>query len=198
LSELRVPERAEGSRESRERVEMSDRTARLPIHIRPEQPADRARVHQIVAAAFDHEAEAELVDHLRGRVSPAISLVAVGEDDALLGHIFFSPVLVGRAERRAMGLAPVAVDPKCQRRAIGSELCRRGLETCLEIDEPVVFVLGHPSYYPRFGFEPARQHGLYYLNENYDPAFFVSSLSRGALDGFEGEVRYDPAFYESA
>ena len=168
----------------------------LSIRIRSEEPADTAKVHAIVARAFGRETEAELVDQLRGRVAPEISLVAVSPDDAIVGHIFFSPVLVGKAQRRAIALAPVAVDPACQQRAIGSKLCRRGLEECLAIGEPVVFVLGHSSYYPRFGFEPARPHGLYFADESHDPAFFVVALAPGHLGDFEGEVRYDAAFYE--
>ncbi len=55
-------------------------------------------------------------------------------------------------------------------------------------------MLGHPTYYPRFGFEPARPHGLYYKNEGFDPAFFVAELEPDALEGFEGEVRYRREF----
>jgi putative acetyltransferase len=165
----------------------------LLVVIRPERPEDRARVHEIVAAAFESEVEAELVEKMRGRVEPEISLVAES-DSELVGHVYFSPVRVGDDERLAMGLGPVAVDPGCQQRGVGSALCRRGLELCLEIDEPVVFVLGHPGYYPRFGFEPAKPHGLYYRNEHYAPAFFVATLREGALAGFGGEVRYDEAY----
>ena len=165
----------------------------LEISIRAERPGDYARVHEIVALAFGQEDEAILVDRLRGNVEPEISLVAV-QGDEVVGHIYFSPVLVGDPARRAIGLAPVAVDPGCQQKAVGSKLCRRGLEECRNLGEPVVFVLGHSTYYPRFGFEPARPHGLYYKNEGFDSAFFVAELEPGALEGFEGEVRYRPEF----
>jgi putative acetyltransferase len=168
----------------------------LPISIRREEPGDRARVHEITAAAFGQEAEAILVDRLRGRVDPEISLVAVDPGEEVVGHIYFSPVRVGVSERPAIGLAPVSVDPRLQGRAVGSALCRRGLEECLAIGEPVVFVLGHSDYYPRFGFEPARPHGLYYKNEHFDPSFLVAELKPGTLKGFEGEVRYRPEFDE--
>ena len=58
----------------------------------------------------------------------------------------------------------------------------------------MVFVLGHANYYPRFGFEPARPHGLFYKSEQFDASFFVASLAPHALEGFEGEVRYRPEF----
>jgi putative acetyltransferase len=171
----------------------------LEVRIREEVPSDRERVHEIVAAAFGGEVEADLVEKMRGRVSPEISLVAVSSGDVgdeIIGHIYFSPVRVGESGR-AMGLGPVAVDPACQQRAVGSKLCRRGLERCLEIGEPVVFVLGHPDYYPRFGFEPALPHGHYYRNEHYAPAFFVAELQPGALEGYEGEVFYHEAYDET-
>jgi putative acetyltransferase len=166
----------------------------LPITIRPEEPGDHTRVHEITAAAFGQEAEAVLVDRMRGRVDPEISLVAVAADREVVGHIYFSPVRVGAAKRPAIGLAPVSVDPDRQGQAVGSMLCRRGLEECLAIGEPVVFVMGHADYYPRFGFEPARRHGLYYKSEHFDRSFFVAELEKGALAGFEGEVHYRPEF----
>ena len=165
----------------------------LDIDIRAERPGDHARVHEIVARAFGKEDEAVLVDRLRGKVQPEISLVAV-HDDQIVGHIYFSPVLVGDAAKPAIALGPVAVDPDCQQRAVGLQLCRQGLEECRSLSEPVVFVLGHSTYYPRFGFEPARPHGLFYKNEGFDPAFFVAELEPGALRGFAGEVCYRPEF----
>ena len=166
------------------------------ITIRAERPGDYARVHEIVALAFGQEDEAVLVDRLRGKVEPEISLVAVRSEE-IVGHIYFSPVLVGEPAKRAIGLAPVAVDPQSQQKAVGSLLCRRGLEECRKLGEHVVFVLGHSTYYPRFGFEHARRHGLYYKNEGFDPSFFVAELEPGALEGFEGEVRYRPEFDEA-
>ncbi len=175
-------------------------TAAFEVVLRPERPADLARVSEIVAAAFGRDAEARLVERLRGRVRPEVSLVAVrpGADgsESLVGHVYFSPVRVGEDDRPALALGPVSVDPRCQGRGVGERLCRRGLEVCIEIGAPVVFVLGHPHYYPRFGFEPARPHGLYYRDERFDPGFFVAELVAGTLGGFTGEVRYRPEFDE--
>jgi putative acetyltransferase len=170
----------------------------LPVAIRREQRDDYDRVDEIVQSAFGQPQEALLVSALRGRVDPEISLVAVMNDDRgaqrVVGHIYFSPVKVGPELRAAIALGPVAVDPKFQRRAVGSQLCRRGLEVCAEIGEPLVFVLGHPDYYPRFGFVPARPKELYYKNEHFDAAFFVAELTPGAARGFSGEVHFEPEF----
>ena len=176
------------------------RTNRIELSLRTEAPADHPRVAEIVVAAFGREPEATLVERLRGRVHPEVSLVAERCDPSgaglLLGHVYFSPVRVGETGRQAAALGPVSVDPAYQGRGVGEALCRRGLEACLEIGLPVVFVLGHPEYYRRFGFEPARPHGLYYRDERFDPAFFVVELVAGALGGFTGEVRYRPEFDE--
>lgn len=167
--------------------------AEREIEIRPEAAADRARVRQVVVAAFGREAEADLVDAMRGRVTPELSLVAL-EGGEVVAHVYLSPVRVGAAARPAMALGPVSVEPGRQGRGIGSRLCREGLSACRARGENVVFVLGRPDYYPRFGFEPAWPHGLYYKGEQYAPAFLVAELVAGALAGFEGEVHYHPAF----
>jgi putative acetyltransferase len=173
---------------------------RLALDVRPEETADRARVGEILTAAFGRDAEARLVERLRGRVRPEISLVAVGRLPAgaerIVGHVYFSPVRVGEAGRPAVALGPVSVDPDHQGRGAGRALCLRGLETCREMDLPVVFVLGHPDYYRRLGFQPARPYGLYYRDARFDGAFFVAELVAGALGGLTGEVRYRPEFDE--
>ncbi len=150
-------------------------------------------VFAVNAAAFDTEAEAELVDVVRATAEPLISLVATS-CGTIAGHILFSPVTVEGTERQAMGLGPMAVAPEHQRRGIGSRLVRAGLDACRAIGEQVVVVLGHAEYYPRFGFEPARARGLWYRGEQFDPHFFVAELEPGALDGWSGQVRYHPEF----
>lgn len=171
------------------------------VHIRAEEPRDYEHVFEIHAAAFPGPEEARLVERLRTTASPLVSLVAEAAVGELLGHILFSPVEVvsrvaGGERRHAMALAPVGVDPASQQAGVGFALCRAGLAACLAIGQPVVFVLGHSTYYPRFGFEPARPHGLFYKHEGFDGSFFVAELSPGALYGFEGEVVYLPAFDE--
>src|SRR2546430_3759974 len=130
------------------------------IHIRPERAADIASVHALNRAAFETSTEADLVDALRERAKPIISLVA-DEAGSIVGHILFSPVtLSGCAELKIMGLAPMAVLPAEQRRGIGSTLVRAGLARCKQLGCVAVVVLGHPAYYPRFGFVPASRFGI--------------------------------------
>jgi len=172
---------------------MSEET--LEVEIRPEEPEDFLSVFDINSRAFETQAEAELVEKLRSRASPVISLVAV-QNQVVTGHILFTPVTVESSgpPRAAMGLGPMAVDPDHQNRGIGSALVREGLRACSEIGRSIVFVVGHPDYYPRFGFRPAPPLGLHYKQPEFDPALMVVELEPGVLAGRTGTVRYLPEF----
>lgn len=146
--------------------------------------------------AFDSMAEAELVDALRERAQPVVSLVAEGEK-SIVGHIMFSPVvLIGHAALKIMGLAPMAVAPNHQRKGIGSALVRAGLEECDALGFGAVVVLGHPTYYPRFGFVPTTRWNIGCEYEAPPEAFMAIELQAGYLDGKSGTIRYHPAFAE--
>ena len=170
------------------------------IAVRREVPADFPAVFEVVRRAFGRPDEAKLVEALRGPSDPQISLVGV-EGDRVVGHVFFSPVSIEspEADWTAIGLAPLAVDPDYQNRGIGSALARAGLEACRELGEPIVFVLGHAEYYPRFGFRPAHGDGLYYAEDpRAEGSFMVAELVPEALRGRSGRVRYRPEFYATA
>ncbi len=117
------------------------------------------------------------------------------EDEAVVGHIAFSPVRVdGDADPEGgVGLAPLAVRPDFQRRGIGSQLIREGLSTCERAGYGFVVVLGEPELYRRFGFERADRRGL--GNEyEADETFMVLELKDGAIPGRGGMVRFGPEF----
>jgi len=167
----------------------------LPVSIRPERREDPSEIHRVVAAAFPTAAEADLVDRLRDAVPTRISLVAE-KGGRVVGHILFTPVAVrdGTLQRYAMGLAPMAVHPDYQRQGIGSRLVVVGLETCTRRGDSLVFVVGHPDFYPRFGFEPAAPKGFHYIDKGFDPYIFVAELKKGSLRGKRGWVEYHPEF----
>lgn len=169
------------------------------IRIRSEKPDDVRRVRRITELAFGQPLEADLVDRLRESCPEALSLVA--EDDAVVGHILFTPVVVESEARRVvgMGLAPMAVLPDRQREGIGSQLVRHGLDLLRERGCPFVVLVGHPEYYPRFGFEPASKHGLASQWEGMtDEAFMVLVLDVAAMEGVSGVARYREEFDEVA
>ena len=165
------------------------------VHIRKESPADEIAIRALHNAAFESEAEARLVDTLRLEARPRISLVAMA-GGRLIGHILFTPVTLDGANHgiHAVGLGPMAVHPERQREGIGSQLVETGIARCWVERQDVIVVLGHPEFYPRFGFVPADQFGLSCEWSVPSEAFMALELKRGVLDGNGGRVRYHPVF----
>ena len=163
--------------------------------IRAERPEDVQEIRHINIEAFDTESEANLVELLRNSGIPLISLIAE-ESGGLIGHILFGLVTLedDNSSISIAGLAPMAVLPDWQNKGIGSKLVEKGLRQCKHSGYAAVVVLGHPDYYPRFGFVPSVNYGI---KTEYDvPAevFMIKELQNGALDGWSGTVRYHQAF----
>jgi putative acetyltransferase len=166
----------------------------MALIVRAEQRADRQAIFAVNAAAFETNAEAELVERLGEQAHPLISLVAE-QAGRTVGHILFSPVTVeGQGGLFLMGLGPMALLPEQQRKGIGSALVRAGLDRCRESGVQAVVVLGHPQLYPRFGFEPASDFGLRCEYDVPDEVFMAMEIQPGILDGASGLVHYHPAF----
>jgi putative acetyltransferase len=122
-------------------------------------------------------------------IEPAISLVAE-EDGEVVGHTMLSPMRMG--EHRPLQLSPLSVAPAHQGRGIGSALVRESLRLADEAGEPLVLLLGHPGYYPRFGFEPAAPLGLEAPGD-FGDAWMVARL-RAYDPTLRGRVEFPPAF----
>lgn len=161
--------------------------------IRHEELPDVAAIRVVNEQAFGGTSEANAIDRLRERGQLTLSLVAV-IDDRVVGHLLFTPVTIASADRAwpGVGLAPLAVLPDYQRQGIGSALMRAGLEECRHLGYARVIVLGHPAYYPRFGFERASRYGVKFEYEAPDEACLVLALQAGALDGVSGVAKYQP------
>lgn len=165
------------------------------LTIRRETPDDISAIHHVHTVAFGQRNEADLVDALRQHHALTISLVAA-QDGYLVGHIAFSPVTITSrtVTMTALGLAPMAVLPAYQRRGIGSHLVEAGLTACYNTPYGVVVVLGHPPYYSRFGFTPAKPVGIMWEHDVPDEAFMVKEIKAGTLARTRGVVQYHPEF----
>ena len=168
------------------------------ITIRKEEPGDIRAIRHVNERAFDQENEANIIEKLRKRGALTISLVAV-RDDEIVGHIAFSPVIIEAEGSNfgAIALAPMAVLPAYQRKGIGSQMVRVGLEECRRLGHEIIVVLGHPDYYPRFGFVPAMPKGIGCEFEVPEEAWMIFELQEGALAGRRGKVRFQPEFREA-
>ena len=163
--------------------------------IRLETAEDLEAIQHVNRLAFGPDVEAQLGDALRDGGFIRASLVAEVEG-AVAGHILFShlPIMAETSTIPAVALAPLAVLPKFQRQGIGTALVERGLQVCRQQGHQIVVVLGHPKFYPRFGFSAklAQRLASPYSGE----AFMALELAPRALDGVVGTVVYPPPFGE--
>ena len=168
----------------------------MQLIIRDEKDGDIDAIYRVNQQAFETNAEADLVDLLRANGKAVISLVAEFHGE-IVGHILFSPMSIEPPSPHwnALGLAPVGVLPNIQLQGIGKSLVKRGLERCRDLGSELVFVLGHQTYYPKFGFLKA---SLFGFTNDYqaDEAFMVFELNPGTLEKYEGLLKYSPEFNE--
>lgn len=115
-----------------------------------------------------------------------------------MGHILFTKLTITSSEGKftALSLAPIAVKPNFQRQGIGSGLIKEGIKACKSLGYGAIVVAGHPEYYPRFGFSPAREKGLETSFPVPDEAFMVYEIVPGYLDNIDGMVKLAPEFDE--
>lgn len=169
------------------------------MNIRPERSVDYETIHEIVAAAFGRPNEAELVRLLRTSNAYVPELALVAEDDGnVVGHIMLTYAeLHGSGSSRVLSLAPLAVKPGRQRSGVGIALTNAALEAADARNEPLVIVLGHAEYYPRFGFEPARQHGIEPPDEAIPDEVFMVRRLRAYDPKIRGRIAYPEAFEQT-
>lgn len=167
----------------------------MTITIRQEMPGDASTIRRLNEAAFGQTDEADLVDALRKNCDDLLSLVAV-EGDEIVGHALWSPANIesGKTVTKGMGLGPVGVLPKFQRKGIGTALINEGIGLLRSRACPFIMVLGHPAYYPRFGFVPAAGHGITSEWDMPDSAFLVLLLEPSCATHIRGIAKYRPEF----
>ncbi|MEU2073647.1 bifunctional class I SAM-dependent methyltransferase/N-acetyltransferase [Streptomyces sp. NPDC013489] len=161
---------------------------------RPETAEDASAVRPLVAAAFGSEAEADLVDALRRDPDawlPGLSYVAEAPDGSIAAHALITRCLVDGAP--AAALAPVAVAPAYQRTGAGKAVVRAVLDAARLRGESLVLVLGHPEYYPKFGFARASEYGIKPGFEVPDEAMMALVLDE-SVPVPPGTIAYPAAF----
>jgi len=161
------------------------------IEIREERPEDVAAIRDVNNWAFGQDQESNIVDALRSNGTASLSLVAI-VDGRIVGHIMYSPVFVG--EVKGVGLGPMAVVPEHQRQGIGSQLIQTGNRALDDAGCPFIVVVGHPGYYPRFGFKPGSTYAITCEWDVPDDVFMVLVLDHAKMQGVSGRATYGPEF----
>ncbi|MCJ7709407.1 MAG: N-acetyltransferase [Chloroflexi bacterium] len=171
----------------------------FPVSVRLDAPGDEPGVRRVHEAAFTGPEEADIVDRIR-REAPAgwQSLVAVDANGGIVGHGLLSPCPVenegGERVGEVLALGPIAVLPEVQLRGVGSALMATAMSLALARAVPAIVLLGHASYYPRFGFGSARDVGLEPPAAAWPDAAWMARLLPAWTDAMRGTVRYPEAF----
>ncbi len=165
------------------------------VTIRLEQQSDYAAIRNVNQLAFGQPDEANIVERLRGL--PNVASWAALIDDQVVGHVLFSPVSIHhpRGTTEGRGLGPMSVLPAHQNQGIGTRLLEHTLIEARAAAWPFVVVLGHPRYYPRFGFVCASEYGVRCQWEGVaDDAFMILALDASRTKPLRGVARYRPEF----
>jgi len=165
----------------------------MGLVVRFERPGDEEAIREVNISAFPTPVEAKLVDALRTAGAMSLSLVAEASGK-IVGHLLLSRVSVEGCQVNAVGLGPVAVARGSQRKGVGTAMMNAAMDESPKRGFQAVFVLGHHTYYPRFGFIPASRYGLRFPAEVPDEAFMAREFVSGSLFGAGGLVRFRPEF----
>lgn len=170
------------------------------MEIRTERISDYEEVFQLNYLAFQNrEDESRLVERIRLSDQFILELSLIAEENHhIVGHVIFSKAEVVDEENshEVIVLAPIAVMPSHQKRGVGSKLIQEGLKRCAELGYEFVFLIGHPTYYPKFGFKPAKNYGFELKQFRVpDEVFMFCDLKEGtATQQIKGELVYPKSF----
>ena len=161
------------------------------MEVRQETEADIEATREVNRRAFAQDQEGNLVEALRSNGAVLLSLVAI-VDGEVVGHIMYSPAVVGDTTGAALG--PMAVLPEFQPQGIGSRLVEAGNRRLNEAECPFIIVVGHTEFYPRFGFTPASKHNIRCEWDLPDDLFMIAVLDPPKMQGVSGLAKYRPEF----
>lgn len=177
----------------------------MDILIRQELTKDYSTTEEVIRRAFLDEEYSDKKEHFlvsRLRQSeafvPELSLIAVNQEETIVGHILLSKITIGEGNHvvDSLALAPVSVAPEFQHKGIGSQLIRAALHKAKELGYDSVIVLGHQDYYPKFGFKPASIWNIQAPFDVPDEVFMALELTDNSLKHVQGVVHYSTAFTE--
>lgn len=177
------------------------RSGKKMMEIRTEKASDYDDIFQLHYLAFgNRDKESKLNERIRlsEQFVPDLALVAE-ENDRVVGHALFSKaeIVDGDQSHDVIVLAPIAVLPDCQKQGIGSKLIHEGLRRCTKLGYDLVFLIGHPTYYPKFGFKPARMLGFDLKQfQVRDDVFMVYEINHEIGSVAKGELRYPQSFFD--
>jgi putative acetyltransferase len=168
------------------------------IPVRPERVADRAATREVVAAAFDDEPVAELLDGLRASSAWRDLSFVSDQDGRVVGHVSFTRGWLDAPSRlvEVLVLSPLSIHPDRQGGGVGSALVRRSLELLRDRPEPLVFLEGSPAYYGRLGFRPGAPHGFTPPSTRIPPAAFQFVELASYEPWMTGALVYPEVFWE--
>jgi putative acetyltransferase len=183
------------------RLKFSWKCVFLDVKVRQETKGDSAEVLEVVRLAFNRKVESQLVEKFRQnpKYIPELSLVAEYEGH-VIGHILFFPieVKVDGETWQTLILAPLSVHPSYQRRGVGGELVTAGLVIVKQLGYHSVLVVGHPEYYPRFGFRRASEWGLSIKEAVPSDAFMAIELVEDGIKRCRESFYFPMELFESA
>lgn len=171
----------------------------MDVKIRQENKDDIKEIYEINALAFGQDNEAKLADALRNNSNvfvPELSLVAT-IDNKIVGHILFTKIKINddnQNEFESLALAPMAVKPNIQKKGVGGQLIRAGLDKARQLNYKSVIVLGHRHYYPKFGFVPTNKWNIKSPFDVPIEAFMGIELIEDGLKNVSGIVKYPKEF----
>jgi putative acetyltransferase len=172
----------------------------MKIVIRAETESDYSKITEINDRAFKGNTEGKLIENLRKKKEYIAELSLVAEyNNQLVGHILFFPLFIIGENKRSLtlALAPMSVLPEYQNKGIGSKLIKEGLKIAKKLGFESVNVLGHPEYYPKFGFKKASTWNIKSPFDAPDDAFMAIELVENALLNVSGMVEYPKEYFDS-
>lgn len=177
----------------------------MNIIIKQEQVKDYKITEKVVKRAFANAEHSDNDEHnLVRRIRnsnvfiPELSLVAINDNNEQVGHILLSKIKIKNEDQvvESLALAPVSVLPEYQNQGVGKLLISKALQKAKELRFNSVVVLGHPEYYPKFGFKKASTWGIKAPFEVPDESFMAVELGGNTLDKVSGVVEYPRVFFE--